>query len=147
MTPHNNLFCYKLSNYLQCINRPFTYGLRKGISTPSCRSKCTPFRKNVLNEISGKSNWNRKKGFALGVLQKLHRLTVPWSSGQQWFIWSKTDTLTITTRTSQLIVTSAHYTVIAKASDCEEFLVTNLLKRPCKIEKWGSTITYSWDRN
>jgi len=40
----------------------------------------------------------------------------------------KTDTLTITTSSSQLIVTSAHYTVIAKASDCEEFLVTNLSK-------------------
>jgi len=40
----------------------------------------------------------------------------------------KSDTLTITTSTSQLIVTSAHYTVIAKALDCEEYLVTNLLK-------------------
>jgi len=47
------------------------------------------FRKNVLNEISGKSNWNRKKGFVMGALQKLHRLTGPWSSGQRCFIWSR----------------------------------------------------------
>jgi len=43
------------------------------------RWKRTPFRNNVLNEISGKSNWNRKKGFAMEALQKLHQLTVPWS--------------------------------------------------------------------
>jgi len=42
-------------------------------------------------------------------------------------MFDKTDTLTITS-ISQLIVTSAHYTVIAKALDCEEYLVTNLLK-------------------
>jgi len=62
--------------------------------------------------------------------QKIYRLTVPWSSGQQRFVWSRTDTLTITTSTSQQIVMSAHYTVIAKASDYEEFLVTNLSKWP-----------------
>ena len=55
---------------------------------------------------------------------------VPWFSEQQRFVWSKTDTLTITTSTSQLIVTSAHYTVIAQALDSEEYLVTNLLKWP-----------------
>ena len=54
---------------------------------------------------------------------------VPWSSEQQRFVWSKTDTLTITS-TSQLIVTSAHHTVIAKALDSEEYLVTNLLNWP-----------------
>ena len=46
-----------------------------------------------------------------------------WSSGQERFVWSKTDTLTITS-TSQLIVTSAHYTVIAKELDCQEYLAT-----------------------
>jgi len=45
-------------------------------------------------------------------------------------VWSKTDTLTIATRTSQPIVTSAHYTVLVKASDCAEYLVTNWLKIP-----------------
>jgi len=43
-------------------------------------------------------------------------------------VWSKTNNLTITTSTSQLIVTSAHYMLIAKVLDCEEYLVTNLLK-------------------
>jgi len=47
--------------------------------------------------------------FVMGALQYLHLLTVLWSSGQHRFIWSKTDTLKITTSTSQLIVTSAHY--------------------------------------
>jgi len=32
------------------------------------------------------------------------------------------------TNTSQVIVTSAHYAVLAKALNCEECLVTNLLK-------------------
>jgi len=35
---------------------------------------------------------------------------------------AKTDTLKITTSTSQLIITSAHYTVIAKELDCEDYL-------------------------
>jgi len=33
-TLHNNLFCHRLSDYLHCTNRPFTYVLRKDISTP-----------------------------------------------------------------------------------------------------------------
>jgi len=33
------------------------------------------------------------------------------------------DTLTITTSTWQLIVTPAHYAEIAKALDCEEYLI------------------------
>jgi len=71
------------------------------------------------------------------ALQYLHLLTVPWSSGQQHFVWSKTLTLTITTSTSQLIVTLAHYTVIANAFDCEEYLVTNLLKWPWTLWHLG----------
>ena len=43
------------------------------MSTLSRRSKRTPFRKNVLNEESGKSNLNRKNGLAMGASQKLHR--------------------------------------------------------------------------
>jgi len=39
------------------------------------------------------------------------------------------DTFTIMTSTSQLTVTSAHYTAIAKALDCKEYLVTILLVR------------------
>jgi len=39
---------------------------------------------------------------------------------------SKTDTLTITTSTSQLIVISAHYAV--NCNDCAEYLATNILK-------------------
>jgi len=40
------------------------------------------------------------------------------------------DTLTTMTSTSQLIVTSAHCTAIAKALDCKEYVVTILLMRP-----------------
>jgi len=39
----------------------------------------------------------------------------------------------ITTSTSQLIVSSGHYTTIAKALDCEEHLVTNLSKWPWSL--------------
>ena len=46
---------------------------------------------------------------------------------------SKTDILTITTSTSQIIVSSSHYTVIAKALHCEEYLVNNLLKWPWSL--------------
>ena len=131
MTLHNNLFyCHRLSTHPHFTKRPLTCVLRKDMWILSRRSKPTPFRKNVLNEISGKSNVNRKKSLAMGALQKLHRWTIPWSSAQQRFVWSQTDTSTIRTSTSQLIVTSAHYTVIAKASDCEEILVANLLKWP-----------------
>jgi len=97
--------CHRLSNDLHFTNRPYTYVLRKNMSALSRRSKRTLFRKNVLNEIPGKSNLNHKKSFAMGALQKLHRLTVPWSSGQQCFA------CTIRSSTSQIIVTSAHYTV------------------------------------
>jgi len=50
----------------------------------------------------------------LAASQKLHLLTFPRSGGEQRFVWSKTDTLTLTTNTSQLIVTSARYIVISK---------------------------------
>ena len=40
---------------------------------------------------------------------------------------------TITTSTSQLVVTSVHYTVTANASDCDEYLVMNLLRWPCDL--------------
>ena len=56
---HNNLFCHRLSDGRHCTSRPFTYVLRKDMSTLYRRLKCTPFRKNVLNEISRKSNLNR----------------------------------------------------------------------------------------
>jgi len=46
----------------------------------------------------------------------------------------------ISTRTSQLIVTSAHYTVIAKALDCEEYLVTNLLKIPWPLSLYEGVL-------
>jgi len=57
VTPHNNLFV-RLSDHLHCTNRPFAYvlTLRKDMSILSRRSKRTPFRKNLLNEISRKSN-------------------------------------------------------------------------------------------
>jgi len=42
------------------------------------------------------------------------------------------------TNTSQLIFTSAHYTAIAKALDCEEYLVTNLLFYTVWNEAWGN---------
>ena len=64
--------------------------------------------------------------FAMGSLKQLHLLTLPWSRRQQRFVWSTTDTLKITTSTSQLIVTSAHCTAI----DCKEYLLTILLKWP-----------------
>jgi len=50
------------------------------------------------------------------------------------------------TRALQLIVTSAHYTVIAKALDCEEYLVTDLLKRPglCHSAFWKKSTTKSF---
>jgi len=51
--------CHRPSNHLCCTNRPFTYALRKDMSTLSRRSKRTPFRKNVLNEKSRKSKLNR----------------------------------------------------------------------------------------
>jgi len=51
----------------------------------------------------------------MGALQYLHLLTVMWYSGPHRLVWSKTDTLKITTSTSQLIVTSAHYTVIERS--------------------------------
>jgi len=44
------------SEHMHCANRPFTYVLRKDMSTLSRRSKRTPYRKNVLNELSCKSN-------------------------------------------------------------------------------------------
>ena len=37
-TLHNNLFCHRLSDYLHCTNRPFTYVLRKDMSTPGAKS-------------------------------------------------------------------------------------------------------------
>jgi len=52
-------FCHRLSDGLHCKSRPFTYVLRKDIPPLYRRSKCTPFRQNVLNEISRKSNLNR----------------------------------------------------------------------------------------
>jgi len=33
-TLHNNLVCHRLSDYLHCTNRPFTYVLRKDMSAP-----------------------------------------------------------------------------------------------------------------
>jgi len=56
----------------------------------------------------------------MGVSQLLHPLTPSTSSGQQLFVWSKIDTFMITTSTSQLIVMSTHYEVIAKALDNDE---------------------------
>jgi len=57
-------FCYRdttqqsfLSDHLHCINRPLTSVLRKDILTLHRRLKRTPFRKNVLNEISHESNF------------------------------------------------------------------------------------------
>ena len=58
VTLHNNLFCHRFSDYRHCKNPPFTDVLKKDISTLSRRSKRTPFRKNVPNEISRKSNLN-----------------------------------------------------------------------------------------
>jgi len=55
VTPRNNLFSHRLSDYLHCTNPPFTYVLRKDMSTLSCRLKGTPFRKNSLNEMSRKA--------------------------------------------------------------------------------------------
>jgi len=47
----------------------------------SRRSKRTPFRKYVLNEISRKTTWTvLLEVFSMGALQYLHLLTVPWSS-------------------------------------------------------------------
>ena len=61
-------------------------------------------------------------------------------------VWSKTDILTITS-TSQIIVTSAHYTVIAKVLDCEGYLVMDLLKWPwslslCQCVLFEKTVSY-----
>jgi len=58
VTMHNNLFCHRLSDHLHCTNRPFTYVLRKYMSTLFRRLKCAPFRKNVLNVMTRKSNLN-----------------------------------------------------------------------------------------
>ena len=126
----------RLSDHLHCANRrPFTYVLRKAMSTLSCWSKRRPLHrleKMFSTKYHAKSTWPvlLDWSFAMGALQYVHVSTVPWSSGQQRCVWSKTDTLTITTSTSQIIVTSVHYTVIAKALDCEEYLATNLLKWP-----------------
>ena len=68
-------------------------------------------------------------------------------------LWPKTDTLTITTSTSQLIITSVHYTVIAKELDCEDYLITNLWKWPwslslcqCVLLEKSQLETVSWRR-
>ena len=87
-------------------------------------------------------------------------LTVPCSRRQQRFVWCTTDTPTITTSTSQLIVTSVHYTAIAKTLDCKEYLVTILLKWPgfchsvnvcfskkCQLWKvWWCRFFCTWNR-
>jgi len=58
MTIHNNIFCHRHSDHLHSTNCPFTYALRKDMSTLSRISKSKQFRKNVFNEISLKSNLN-----------------------------------------------------------------------------------------
>jgi len=58
-THHPTIIFFRLSDHLHCPNRPFTYVLRKVLFTLSRRSKRSPFTKNVLNEISRKSNLNR----------------------------------------------------------------------------------------
>jgi len=62
-------------------------------------------------------------------------LTYNFDSVIKWktALWATTDTLTITTSTSQLIITSAHYTVIAKELDRENHLITSLLKWPWSL--------------
>ena len=134
MTLRNNIFVtYSLTIFTALIVHSHMYWGK--ISPLFRRSKHTSFRKNVLNEISRKSNLNRTTWlkFRNGSFTIITPINCSvWSSGQQHFVWSKTDTLT-TTSTSQLIVTSAHYTIIVKAFDCEEYLVANLLKWPWSL--------------
>jgi len=52
-----------------CIEERYVYTLSL-INTYTVKRKCS-------HEISGKSNLNPKKSFAVGALQKLHRLIVP----------------------------------------------------------------------
>ena len=110
--------------------------LKKDISTFVRRPKRTPFGKSVLNEISHKINLNRTtwlKFHAVKFVIVNTYFTSPWSSGQRRFVWSKTDTLTTTTNTSQLIIMSAHWTLSAKALDFKKSLVMNLLKWPWSV--------------
>ena len=152
MTLHSNIFYHRLSDHLHCTNRPFTYVLRKDISTLS-QIKTYIALKKCYNEISRKSNLNRITWpkFCDGNFKIFTPINCSTrSSGQQRCVWSKTDTLTITTNTSQPIVTSAHYTVIAKALDCEEHLATNLLKWPWSLSvcalKNSQLLKVSWRR-
>ena len=98
-------FCHRHSDHLHCTNRPLTYVLRKDMSTITRRSKVTPLIKNVLNEISRKSYLNHTTWlkFCDGSFTIVTPNNFPWCSGQQRFVWSKTDTFTIMTSISQLI--------------------------------------------
>jgi len=110
--------------------------LKKDISTLVRRPKRTPFGKSVLNAISHKINLNRTTWLKFHDVKFVivnTYFTSPWSSGQRRFVWSKTDTLTTTTNTSQLIIMSAHCTLSAKALDCKKSLVMNLLKWPWSV--------------
>ena len=83
----------------------------------------------MFNEISRKSNLNRTTWlkFCDGrftIFTPINCFVIYW---KQRFVWSRTDTLTITS-TSQLIVTSAHYTVISKALHRKKNLVKELIE-------------------
>ena len=119
-TTQQYIFCHRLSDYLHCTNRPFTHALRKDMSIHSLTDQNVYRLEKMFSTLAkyhAKAIWTvlNHWGFAMGALQSLHLLTVPWSSGKHRFVLFKSDILTITTSTSQLIVTSAYYAVIAKA--------------------------------
>jgi len=58
VTLSNSLFCHLLYDHLHCTNRQFRHVVRKDMSAVSRRSRRTPLRKNVINEISRKGNVN-----------------------------------------------------------------------------------------
>jgi len=63
----------------------------------------------------------------MGALQWLHLLTVAWSGAQQRFVWSNTCPHDHDKHFATNCYVSAPYGNF-KALDCEEYLVTNLLK-------------------